>query len=532
MTFFRTDSLSNLPYDSRRKPVLARDIVATSQPLAAQAGLDMLRRGGNAVDAALAAAIALTVVEPTGNGIGSDAFALIWDGRELHGLNGSGRSPSGWSPHRFAACNSMPELGWDSVTVPGAVDAWSQLSQRFGKLPFERLFEPAIGYAEQGFLVTPAVASIWAEAPGRFLGYAEFAKTFLPGGRPPAVGEPFACPQQAETLRKIAATGGETFYRGELAERIAAQAAAEGAALTLQDLAGHTSEWVTPLTQEYHGIQLCEIPPNGQGLTALMALGILRHLDIRRYPVDSADSIHLQVEAMKLAFAESWRHIADPAAMEVDPQHLLTESFLAERAAKIRMDQAGMPRAVLRPDGGTVYLSTADQNGMMVSYIQSNFMGFGSGIVVADTGISLQNRGRGFTLEPGHPNCVGGGKRPFHTITPGFVTRDDRPLLSFGVMGALMQPQGHLQMIVRIFDYGLNPQAASDALRWYVAEDFRLALEPGLPDGVAAELAGRGHRLMRDPPTRLFGGAQLIACLPTGYCGASDHRKDGQAVGF
>lgn len=511
---------------------MARDIVATSQPLAAQAGLDMLRRGGNAVDAALAAAIALTVVEPTGNGIGSDAFALIWDGRKLHGLNGSGRSPSGWSPRRFAAFNRMPDLGWDSVTVPGAVDAWSRLSQRFGKLPFEQLFEPAIDYAEQGFLVTPAVASIWAEAPERFRGYAEFAKTFLPGGRPPAVGELFACPQQAETLRKIAATDGEAFYRGELAVRIAAQAAAEGGALTLQDLAEHTSEWATPLTQEYHGLQLSEIPPNGQGLAALMALGIVGHLDIRRYPMDTADSIHLQVEAMKLAFAESWRHIADPATMEVDPQHLLAEAFLADCAAKIRMDRAGRPHAVPKPDNGTVYLSTADRSGMMVSYIQSNYMGFGSGIVVADTGISLQNRGRGFTLEPGHPNCVDGGKRPYHTITPGFVTCDERPLLSFGVMGALMQPQGHLQMIVRIFDYGLNPQAASDAPRWYVAEDFSLALEPGLPDGVAAELAGRGHRLMATPPTRLFGGAQLIACLPDGYYGASDHRKDGQAVGF
>jgi gamma-glutamyltranspeptidase/glutathione hydrolase len=532
MTFFQSESLLNFPYDSKRKPVLARNIVATSQPLAAQAGLDMLRRGGNAVDAALAAAIALTVVEPTGNGIGSDAFALIWDGKKLHGLNGSGRSPSGWSPNRFAACDSMPELGWDSVTVPGAVDAWSRLSQRFGQLPFARLFEPAIGYAEQGFLVTPAVASIWAEAPERFQGYEEFAKTFLPGGRPPAVGEPFACPQQAETLRRIAATDGQTFYRGELAERIAAQASAGGSALTLQDLAGHTSEWVAPLTQEYHGIQMCEIPPNGQGLTALMALGILGHLDIRRYPSDSADSIHLQVEAMKLAFAESWRHIADPAAMEVDPQHLLADAFLADCAAKIRMDQVGTPRAALRSDGGTVYVSTADRNGMMVSYIQSNYMGFGSGIVVEDAGISLQNRGRGFTLEPGHPNCVNGGKRPFHTIIPGFVTRDGRPLLSFGVMGALMQPQAHLQMIVRIFDYGLNPQTASDAPRWYVAEDFRLALESGLPDNVAAELAERGHRLMPDPPTRLFGGAQLIACLPDGYCGASDHRKDGQAVGF
>jgi gamma-glutamyltranspeptidase/glutathione hydrolase len=302
--------------------------------------------------------------------------------------------------------------------------------------------------------------------------------------------------------------------------------------LTLQDLAGHTSEWVTPLTQEYHGIHLCEIPPNGQGLAALMALGILRHLDIRRYPVDTADSIHLQVEAMKSAFAEVWRHIADPAAMEVDPQHLLTEAFLTDRAGKIRMDQAAMSRAELRPDGGTVYLSTADRNGMMVSYIQSNYMGFGSGIVVADTGISLQNRGRGFSLEPGHPNCVDGGKRPFHTLAPGFVTRDGRPLLSFGVMGALMQPQGHVQMIVRIFDYGLNPQTASDAPRWYVAEDLSLALEPGLPAFVAAELSRRGHRLIPNPPARLFGGAQLIACLPDGYCGASDHRKDGQAVGF
>ncbi len=532
MTIFRTENLSNFPYPSGRAPVLARNVVATSQPLAAQAGLDMLRRGGNAVDAALAAAITLTVVEPTGNGIGSDAFALVWDGRELHGLNGSGRSPAAWSPRRFAACTDMPELGWETVTIPGAVDAWARLSKRFGKLPFERLFEPAIGYAEHGFLVTPAVAAIWAEAPVRYRGYAEFARTFLPGGRAPAAGEAFACPLQADTLRKIAATGGETFYRGEIARRIAGQAAADGGAVTLEDLARHSSEWVVPLRQAYGGIQLCEMPPNGQGLAALIALGILQRCDIRRFGADSADSIHLQVEAMKLAFTQTWRHVADPAAMVVDPQSFLADAFLDECAAAIRMDRALAPQPVIRPENGTVYLSTADRDGMMVSYIQSNYMGFGSGIVVADTGIALQNRGRGFTLAPGHPNCVGGGKRPYHTITPAFVARDGRPLLSFGVMGALMQPQGHVQMIVRLVDDGLNPQAACDAPRWYLAQDFSLALEAGLPDGVAAALAARGHRLLPDPPTRLFGGAQLVACLPQGYCGASDHRKDGQAVGF
>ncbi|MFZ0243896.1 MAG: gamma-glutamyltransferase family protein, partial [Desulfobacterales bacterium] len=489
MTIFRTDSLSNFPYHSRRAPVLARNIVATSQPLAAQAGLDMLRRGGNAVDAALAAAITLTVVEPTGNGIGSDAFALIWDGRDLHGLNGSGRSPAAWSPQRFAGRTNMPELGWEAVTIPGAVDAWACLSKRFGKLPFEHLFEPAISYAEHGFLVTPAVASIWAEAPARYRGFAEFARTFLPGGRAPAAGEAFVCPQQADTLRKIAATGGETFYRGEIARRIAAQAAADGGAVTREDLERHASEWVAPLRQAYRDIQLYEIPPNGQGLAALIALGVLRRCDIRRYAADSAESIHLQVEAMKLAFTETWRHVADPAAMAVDPQCFLDDDFLDECAAKIRMDRALTLQPVIRPETGTVYLSTADQNGMLVSYIQSNYMGFGSGIVVAGTGISLQNRGRGFTLEPQHPNCVGGGKRPYHTITPGFVIHDGRPLLSFGVMGALMQPQGHLQMIVRMFDDGLNPQAACDAPRWYLAEDFRLALEAGLPERVAAELA-------------------------------------------
>ncbi len=532
MTLFSADAFSTYPFPSRRMPVFARNVVATSQPLAAQAGLDMLRCGGNAVDAALATAIALTVVEPTGNGIGSDAFALIWDGRKLHGLNGSGRSPSRWSPQWFAGHEVMPERGWDTVTVPGAVNAWATLSKRFGKLPFEQLFAPAIRYAARGFIVTPSVGAIWSEAKTLLGDFAEFAKIFLPGGGSPATGELFTCPWQAETLRKIAATSGETLYRGELAHQIAAQAAAEGGALGIEDLARHTSEWVTPLSQEYHGITLHEIPPNGQGLAALMALGILRHLDIRQYPMDSADSIHLQIEAMKIAFAETWRCIADPVSMTVDPQDLLSDSFLSRCAETIRMDRAHLSPADYRTDGGTVYLSAADERGMMVSFIQSNYLGFGSGIVIKDTGISLQNRGRGFTLAAGHPNRIAGNKRPCHTIIPGFITRNGQPLVSFGVMGALMQPQGHVQLVVRMVDYGLNPQAACDAPRWYVAEDFRIALEPNLQKKVVADLAGRGHRLMPDPPTRLFGGAQLVACLPDGYCGASDHRKDGQAVGF
>lgn len=492
----------------------------------------MLRNGGNALDAAIAAAIALTVVEPTGCGIGSDAFAIIWDGKHIHGINGSGKSPAAWSPKHFDRYTSMPELGWDAVTVPGAVDVWSTLAGRFGKLPFAQLFEPAIRYAEEGFLVTPIIAKLWSEAPQRFIDSPEFGEVFLRGGRAPGAGERFACPQQAKTLKKIAATNGDTFYRGEIAETIAAHAAATGGKMTVADLAAHRSEWTEPISQEYNGIVLHELPPNGQGLAALIALGLLRHHNINQYPMDSADSIHLQVEAMKIAFAEAHRHIAEPATMSIEPQALLDETFLGKRADEIQMGRALFPQASIPIEKGTVYLTSADDSGMMVSFIQSNYLGFGSGIVVPGTGISLQNRGRGFSLEEGHPNRVDGGKRPYQTIIPGFVTRDDLPALSFGVMGGHMQPQGHVQIIVRIFDYGLNPQAASDAPRWCVTEDLQLALEASFEDKVVADLADRGHRIMVNPPAKIFGGAQLIAKIKDGYCAASDHRKDGQAVGF
>jgi gamma-glutamyltranspeptidase/glutathione hydrolase len=522
----------DFPYPSRRMPVLARHVVATSQPLAAQAGLRMLLAGGNAVDAALAAAIALTVVEPTSNGIGGDAFAIVWDGKALHGLNSSGRSPKAWSPQRFAGLEAMPSLGWDTVTVPGAVAAWEALSGRWGKLPFADLFQPALAYAARGFCVSPITAQRWQAARALYPQFVEINRAFFPGGRAPQAGDVFRCPAQADTLAAIAESRGEAFYCGPIARKIAVCAAAEGGALTIEDLAAHTADWVEPLAVDYRGATLHEIPPNGQGIAALIALGILRKFDLKRYPVDSVESLHLQIEAMKTAFGEAFRCVADIDHMPMPPSELLREERLSALAAAIRMDRAAQAATQAPEGGGTVYLTAADESGMMVSFIQSNYIGFGSGIVVPGTGIALQNRGRGFVLAEGHPNQVGGGKRPFQTIIPGFVTRNGRPLMSFGVMGAHMQPQGHVQMMVRIFDHGQNPQAACDAPRWHVAPDGRVELEPGFSPAVAEGLREKGHPVGTNAPTSLFGGGQLIYRLADGYAAASDKRKDGQAVGF
>jgi gamma-glutamyltranspeptidase/glutathione hydrolase len=512
-------------------PVFARNVVATSQPLAAQAGLTMLLKGGNAVDAALAAAIALTVVEPTSNGIGSDAFALVWDGQDLLGLNGSGRSPRAWSRERFAGYSKMPQLGWDTVTVPGAVDLWSTLSDSLGKLPFGDLFEPALRYAAKGFVVAPVTAGKWSDAPVLYRDFPSFAAHFLPGGRPPGPGELFRSPDLNHTLELLAESHGKSLYEGELAERIVSFSRDTGGCISPEDLSDHAAQWVEPLSQSWNGVELYELPPNGQGLAVLIALGILKRLAIERFPVDSPESLHLQIEAMKRAFGVTLKTVADPAWMTVKPSHFLDDDFLDAAAGAILPDRTA-PAAPVPHDGGTVYLTAADEQGMMVSYIQSNYKGFGSGIVIPGTGIALQNRGAGFTLEEGHPNRVEGGKRPYHTIIPGFVMRDGAPLMSFGVMGAHMQAQGHLQMMVRIFAYGQNPQAAADAPRWHVGEDGRLSLEQGFGEGVRTGLAKRGHLLTGDKPASLFGGAQIIHRMADGYCAASDPRKDGQAVGF
>jgi len=521
-----------LPYPSSRSPVLGRNIVSTSQPLAAQAGLSMLLQGGNAIDAAIAAAMALTVVEPTGCGLGSDAFAIVWDGNKLHGLNSSGRSPRGWTPERFKGLAAMPERGWESVTIPGAVAAWAELSKRFGTLPLPVLAEPAVRYARFGFLVSPKIAALWeiesrlhAKQPG-------YATYFMPGGRAPRPGEEFKCPDLAQSLELIAETKGEAFYRGVLGERLAAFAQNHGAALNEEDLAAHSADWVEPISMSFEGYLVQELPPNCQGIATLMALGIIDALGERGSGPDDPAVIHIAIEAMKLAFADLHRYAADPGAMAVTPAALLDKAYLASRAELIDRNRAGTPTFGAPKPGGTVYVATADQDGRMVSFIQSNYMAFGSG-VVAPGAISLQNRGAGFVLEPGHANQVGPRKRPLHTIIPGFVTEQSgAPLMAFGVMGGFIQAQGHLQMALRILRYGQNPQAAADAPRWRVLSGRSVAVEASMDSTIIDGLRARGHEIQTGLPVQQFGGAQIILRTESGYVAGSDPRKDGQAVAF
>lgn len=521
------------PYPSRRRPVLAANVVATSQPLAAQAGLQMLHDGGNAVDAALAAAMALTVLEPISCGIGGDLFAIVWDGKKLHGLNASGRSPAAWTPEYFTAYDTMPTKGWDAINVPGVVSGWVALSEKFGKLPLGKIGTPASTYASEGFPVSPGISNDWVnhgipnkDTPG-------FAESFLINGKAPAPGETFCHPAQAETLQAIAESKGETFYRGDLAAKIAAFSRECGGVMTEADLAEHEVTWVETITMDFAGHTLHEIPPNGQGLAALSALGILKHTSIESIPVDSADYLHLQIEAMKLAFADTYAHVADPDSMVVSCDVLLDSDYLRKRAKLIDMRHASQPVCELTRRGGTVYLTAADSSGMMVSLIHSLYMGFGSGFVVPGTGIALQNRGAGFTLEPGHPNQVGPRKLPFHTIIPAFVTKQDQPLLSFGVMGGDMQAQGHLQFLTRLALHNQNPQTALDAPRFKVLNDRSLCLEEFIAPDVVHDLEKRGHKITQSDSAVFYGGGQAIYRLESGkYLGASDPRRDGQAVGF
>lgn len=528
------DSFWQFPYPSQRMPVLADNVVSTSQPLASAAGLQMLARGGNAVDAALATAIALTVVEPCMNGIGGDMFAIVWDGKALHGLNASGRAPAAWETARFADKAEMDSIGWGSVTVPGTVSGWRAIWEKFGTLPFEDLFEPAIRYARDGYLVSPTVHRQWQKQIAKLQGQPGFAEAFAPGGRAPGPGERFTYPGQAKTLELIAQSKGESFYRGELAAAIATHARNTGGLMTEQDLASHTADWVAPISMKYRDHELYEIGPNGQGIGALMALGMLNAFDLRASGLDTAQTLHLQIEAMKLAFADMSEHVGDPDHMAVTSEQLLDPGYLAERAKHIDPHRASTARHGSPHSGGTVYLTAADKQGMMVSFIQSNFKGFGSGVVVPGTGIALQNRGWGFSTRAGHPNVVAPGKRPFHTIIPGFVMKDGAPLMSFGLMGGSMQAQGHLQMVSRLADFGQNPQAASDAPRWRVKDDnMGVAVEWNTPPDVVTQLRTLGHDVHVAPRFDLeFGSAQMAMRLEEGYLAASDHRKDGYAVGL
>ena len=542
----------NNPYPTIRVPVMGRNVVSTSHPFAAQAGLKIIQQGGNAIDAAIAAAAALMIVEPVSNGLGSDCFAIVWDGKELHGLNSSGVAPQAWSPEYFSkkygadasGLADRPKRGWDAVTVPGALAGWEELHRRFGSLPLGDLLQPAIEIAERGYAMAPVVAHKWAAAIPELRDQPGFAQAFMPHGRAPEIGEIFRFEAAAKTFKKIAKSGIREFYEGEIAQSIENYAKSNGGAMTLNDLASYRPDWVGTIKQDIRGADgktysMHEIPPNGQGIGALIALGILQNFDLASLPVDGVERQHLQIEAMKLAFADVYKYVADPRSMEVTPEQMLDPAYLAQRAKLINLNKATHFNYGLPQSGGTIYLSATDEQGRMISFIQSNYMGFGSGVVVPDWGVSLQNRGFGFSMDPKSANVVAGGKRPFHTIIPAFLTRQEGattvPQMSFGVMGGDMQPQGHLQTVLRMLSYRQQPQAACDAPRWKVNRDFSLDVEANMNAATVQGLADLGHTLKKiDDPYMDFGAGQFIWRLSDdiedGYIAASDPRRDGQAA--
>lgn len=515
-------------------------MVATSQPLAARVGLDVLRDGGNAVDAAIAMAATATVVEPATSSIGGDAFALVWDGSRVHGLNGSGRAPGGLSVDvvRKLGSGSIPEQGWLPVTIPGAPAVWRDLHKRFGMLPFARLIEPATAYAESGHPVSPISVWHWAweveevHPPLTGKEFAAFLDVFAPAGAPPKVGDMWRSPDMARSLRLIAETNADAVYTGEIAERIVDFAQATGGWISRDDLAAHTSTWVDPISTNYRGYDVWEIPPNTQGLGALVALNILEQFDLDGLPRDSVESLHLQIEAMKVAFADVHRWVADPDRVSIPLGELLSKDYATSRRSLIGAQALDLAHGDPK-HSDTVYLCSADAAGMMVSFIQSSSDGFGSHVVVPGTGIVLQNRGAAFSVEPGHPNVLEPGKRPFHTLAPAFLTKDDAAIGPFGVMGGPMQPQGHVQMVVNTVDYGMDPQTSLDQTRWLWRRDRSVLLEPSVDAAVLDALRRRGHAADVWNELDAWGRGQIIWRLPSGaYIAGSDHRGDGQATGY
>ena len=524
-------------YASRRRVVHAkRGMVCTSQPLASQAGLTILQQGGNAIDAAIATAICQTIVEPTNNGLGSDCFALVWTGGKLHGLNGSGYAPQRLMPEAVAASGAterMPLRGWEAVTVPGAPSAWAELHKRFGRLPFAKLFEPAIYYAEQGYPVSPIVARFWQEGIDALTPYKNnpaiapwFATFDVHGnGVAPQTGELVTLPDHAKTLRILADSYCESYYRGELAQRLVEFSDKTGGYLSLEDLADYRAEWVEPVHINYHGYDVWEMPPNGHGITALMALNILKEMEIGAK--DTGDTFHKQIEAMKLAFADGMHYIADPRYMQTRVEELLSDAYAAQRRALI--GEAALEPTHGKPFcGGTVYLCTADGEGNMVSFIQSNYKDFGSGIVLPGYGINFNDRGAGFSLNPELDDYLAPRKKPYHTIIPGFLTHEGEAVGPFGVMGAYMQPQGHVQVIMNTVDWLLNPQSALDAPRWQWIAGKEIWLESSVAPEIVEDLRRRGHevRVLEDDTT--FGRGEIIWRDSNGVlAGATEPRADG-----
>ncbi|MFC2947335.1 gamma-glutamyltransferase family protein [Virgibacillus sediminis] len=528
-------SSASYPYALTRNTVYAKKgMVATSQPLASQAGLEILKKGGNAIDAAIATAACLTVVEPTSNGIGGDAFALVWTKGKLHGLNANGRSPKNISLEKLkeAGMEEIPAHGWIPVTVPGAPSAWAELSDRFGKLSLKEVLQPAITYAREGYPLSPTLARFWNNA---YQSYREkltdemfrhWFDTFAPNGRAPQVGEIWSSPNHANTLEEIAETKAESFYRGALAEKIAAFSEENGGYLREEDLADHQPEWVEPIKVNYRGYDVWEIPPSGQGIVALEALNILKGFEFPEK--ESPETYHKQMEAIKLAFADAHQHVTEPAHMRYSTDDLLSESY-AEKRRGLITDRALQPEAGEPTSSGTVYLAAADGEGNMVSFIQSNYMGFGSGLVVPGTGIALQNRGHNFSMNPSHVNALAGGKKTYHTIIPGFLSKGGRPIGPFGVMGGFMQPQGHVQVAMNTIDFGLNPQAALDAPRWQWMGEKIIEVEHRFPHHIAQALQAKGHHIRYQLEPNSFGRGQVIWRDPeTGVlAGGTESRTDG-----
>ncbi len=542
------DRITGREFATRSEVVARGGMAATSQPLATQAALDILKAGGSAVDAAIAANAVLGLVEPTGNGIGGDLFALVWDAKTgtLHGLNASGRSPRALTRGYFRekGITRIPSHGPLPVSVPGCVDGWFELHARFGRLPMAVILQPAIGYAREGFPVSELIAHYWQSNARLLQKYPGFADIFMPGGKAPAKGDIFRNPRLAETLQKIAHDGRDAFYKGEIARAIAGYMKENGGFLSLEDLAGHTSEWVTPVSVNYRGYDVWELPPNGQGIAALQMLNILELHDLRKMGFGSAEYLHLFTEAKKLAFEDRARYYADPSFADIPVEQLLSEEYARERAALIDPGRAGRSYPPGAPEqGNTICLSAADREGNMVSLIQSNYRGMGSGMTPGKLGFVLQDRGEMFTLEEGHPNEYAPGKRPFHTIIPGFITKNGKPFLSFGVMGGAMQPQGHVQIVCNIVDFGMNFQEAGDAPRIQhlgsgeptgekMADGGQLVLETGFSWETIRSLLRKGHTIRYDLGG--YGGYQAIGYDPDRgvYFGASESRKDGQAAGY
>ena len=547
------DRVTGKQFATRSEVIAKHAMAATSQPLATQVALDILRRGGNAIDAAIAANATLGLMEPTGNGIGGDLFAIVWidADQKLYGLNASGRSPKSLTFDILKneldkiKSDKIPSTGPLPVSVPGCVDGWFELHRRFGEMPMRGVLKPAITYAEEGFPVSEVIAHYW-KSGRRLEKFPGFSDTYLPNGKAPQKGEMFKNPRLAKTLQTISDGGRDAFYRGEIARKIDAYMRQHGGYLTYDDLASHQSEWVEPVSVDYRGYQLWELPPNGQGIAALQILGVLRHFDIAKLGFGSPEHVHYFVEAKKLAFEDRARYYADPAFNDLPTTEIISDEYLLKRKSLIQDQVAAAeypPGPVQLQQGDTIYLTVADAKRNMVSLIQSNYRGFGSGMCPGDLGFCLQDRGEMFDLTPGHFNVYAPGKRPFHTIIPAFVTHQGKPFLSFGVMGGATQPQGHAQILMNIVDFKMNIQEAGDAPRILhngsseptgerMHDGGTIALEAGFAPKTIETLTTWGHKFKPDPGN--FGGYQGIRYDPVQdvYYGASESRKDGQAAGF